>query len=187
MSVHMFPPSARRAHVMGSLRHSHSRNLQICHRATGSCICASAVYIVFTRGNYVPHYLWFVLFLSTSSLSGCRSDPHGLRVPSITGKKRKTAEEACPSPELHPAVDQGQRDEVLLALLAVVEQDAGHLRRPELHGDAHGVVGAHGLESQVGLAPERRDEVLDGCGGMETNRPILSLAHSLLRYGVMAA
>lgn len=72
------------------------------------------------------------------------------------------------SPELHPAVDQSQRDEVLLALLAVVEQDAGHLGRSELHGDADRVVGAHGLERQVWLASKWRDEVLDDCGGMKT-------------------
>lgn len=58
------------------------------------------------------------------------------------------------SPELHPAVDQSQRDEVLLAILAIVEQDAGLLGGSELHGDADRVVGAHGLEGQVGLAPK---------------------------------
>lgn len=72
------------------------------------------------------------------------------------------------SPQLHPAVDQCQRDEVHLAFLAVVEQDAVHLGRPELHGDADCVVGAHGLEGQVGLAPKRWDEVFDRCGGMKT-------------------
>lgn len=77
---------------------------------------------------------------------------------------RKWPTEGAVPPELHPPVDQGQGDEVLLAVLAVVEQDAGGLGGPELHGDAHGVVGAHGLEGQVGLAAERRDEVLDDCG-----------------------
>lgn len=57
-------------------------------------------------------------------------------------------------PELDPAVDQSQRDEVLLAVLAVVEKNAGHVGRSELHGDADGMIGAHGLEGQVGLASE---------------------------------
>lgn len=57
-------------------------------------------------------------------------------------------------PELYPAVDQSQRDKVLLAVLAVVEKNAGHVRRSELHGDADSMIGAHGLERQVGLASE---------------------------------
>lgn len=69
------------------------------------------------------------------------------------------------SPELHPAVDQSQRDEVLLAILAIVEKNASRLRCSELHGDADGMVGAHGLESQVGLPSEWWDEVLDHYGG----------------------
>lgn len=74
----------------------------------------------------------------------------------------------CYSPELHPVVDQSQRDEVLLAVLAVVEQDACHLRCSELHGDANRVVSAHGLEGQIGLATKGWDEILDHCGGMKT-------------------
>lgn len=72
-------------------------------------------------------------------------------------------------PELYPAVDQSQRDEVLFAVLAVVEKNAGHVRRSELHGDADSMIGAHGLERQVGLASEWRDEILDHCGGIKAH------------------
>lgn len=78
---------------------------------------------------------------------------------------RKCRTEGAVPPKLHPPVDQGQGNEVLLAVLAVVEQNAGGLGGPELHCDAHGVVGTHGLEGQVGLAAEGRDEVLDDCRG----------------------
>lgn len=87
------------------------------------------------------------------------------------------------SPELHPAVDQSQRDEVLLAILAVVEQDAGHLGRSELHGDADCVIGTHCLESQVRLATKWRDEVLDHCGGMKTTS---QSCHYYMTYFFMA-
>ena len=63
--------------------------------------------------------------------------------------------------ELHLAVDQGERQEVLLAVLAVEEEDARHLGGPEFHGDADRVVSLHGVKGQVGLTPERRNEVLD--------------------------
>lgn len=72
-------------------------------------------------------------------------------------------------PELYPAVDQSQRDKVLLAVLAVVEKNASHVRRSELHGDADSMIGAHGLERQVGLASEGRDEILDHCGGIKAH------------------
>lgn len=76
---------------------------------------------------------------------------------------RKCWTEGAVPPKLHPPIDQGQGNEVLLAVLAVVEQNARGLGGPELHCDAHGVVGTHGLEGQVGLATEGWDEVLDDC------------------------
>lgn len=68
-------------------------------------------------------------------------------------------------PELHLSVDQSQRDEVLASSLAVVEQDAVHLRGPEGHGDPDRVVRLHCRKRQVGLAPEGWNEVFHHCGG----------------------
>lgn len=67
----------------------------------------------------------------------------------------------CFSPELHFAIHQRQGQEVGLVVVAVVQQHARHLRGPELHGDAYGVVCPHGGERQVRLASEGRDVVFD--------------------------
>lgn len=63
-------------------------------------------------------------------------------------------------PELHMSFNQCQRQEVLFALLVIVQQYSCHFRSPELHGNSHSVVGLHGLESQVRLATKGWYEVL---------------------------
>lgn len=63
-------------------------------------------------------------------------------------KQKRQNECCCVSPELHSAVDQSQGDEVLLVVLTVVQQDACHLGRPKLHGDAQCVVCTHSVEGQ---------------------------------------
>lgn len=103
----------------------------------------------------VSLFVGFLLFVLFSSVSEGKSSYCSNRPAWFSGH----------SPELHPAIDQSQRDEVLLAILAIVEKNASHLRCSELHGDADGMVGAHSLESQVGLTSKWWDEVLDHYGG----------------------
>lgn len=66
-----------------------------------------------------------------------------------------------PPPELHKAVDESQRDEVLAAVLSVVEQQTTELGGTELHGDAHRVVGLYSLEGQIRLATKSRNVVFN--------------------------
>lgn len=69
------------------------------------------------------------------------------------------------SPEFHKPINQGQGNEILATILPVVQKQPAQVRSSKFHGDAHGVIGLHHFEGQVGLPTKTGDEVSNGCRG----------------------